>query len=395
MYKSNFDITIVGGGLVGSALAIGLIKQNFSVAIIEQYQISTFICNKQPDIRVSAINITSVNFLKQLKVWSYIKEMRLHPYRKLKTWEFDKSAVTFSSDSLGLTELGYMIENNVLKLALWKKLKKIKVILYNSKLKNMTYCNYLWNIKLFDNTEITTKLIIGADGFDSKVRYLSGITTNSWRYNHACLLISIQSDTPSGDTTWQKFNSLGIYAFLPLVKNWASLVLYNSTDTIKNLQSLSGHQLKKEITKHFFYKENLFEHFCIFDKKSFLLHRLHATSYIKEGLALVGDAAHTINPIAGQGLNLGYKDAKTLIKVLSESRNNDEIWYTKKVLQRYNDYRYYDNLFMQNSIDLFYSIFKKDIYLIKLMRNLGMFCLQRSNFLKKKLLLYALGMDKN
>lgn len=389
MYKLNFDIIIVGCGLVGSALAIGLIKKNFSVAIIEQSKISKIFYKTKPDIRVSAINTASVDFLKKLEVWTNIKKMRLHPYRKLKTWEVNKASVIFSSDLLGLSELGYMIENSVLKTALWNQLNKKKVIIYSSKLDNMIYLNKKWIIKLLDNTEIQTKLVIGADGYDSQVRKISGIKTIHWKYNHSCMLVSIKNKYLSGDVAWQKFTSLGVYAFLPLVGKWASLILYDTPDNIQKLNLLSENNFKKVIRKKF-----LLNDFYIFDKKSFLLNRLHATSYIKEGLALVGDAAHTINPIAGQGLNLGYKDAKTLINILYESRDNNKNWYTKKNLQKYNDIRYYDNLFMQNSVDLFYSVFRNDIFLIKLMRNFGMFLFEKSNFLKKKLLIYALGIDR-
>lgn len=393
MHETNFDIIIVGNGLVGSTVAIGLIKQGFSIAIIDSNKISKCNNEKYPDIRVSAINISSINFLKKLGVWNYLNKIKIHPYNKLKTWECKNSYVSFSSKLLGLSKLGYMIENDVLKYACWMKLKEKKPIFYNTKLINIIRYNNIWKATLLNNQQITSKMIIGADGFNSIVRNLSGINIKSWKYNHSCMLITIKCKFPSGNVTWQKFNKFGICAFLPLYNNWASLVLYDTSKKLKKINSLSKSELLKEIKKRFFYKQLLKNDFDIVNKKIILLHRLHAESYIKEGLVLIGDAAHTINPIAGQGLNLGYKDAKILINILKKYREKHELWYTKKVLQTYHDNRYFDNLIMQNSIDLFYLIFKQKSYILKFFRNFSMYTLQQSDFLKKKILIYALGLN--
>lgn len=393
MCNKKFDIIVVGGSLVGSALSIGLIKSGFSVAIIEKLKLLKFHKN-EPDIRVSAINITSVNFLKKLGVWSFIEKIRCNPYKILKTWNYKKAYVSFSSKLLNLKELGYMIENNVLKYALWETLKKNEVNFYFSELTNIIYNNKNWTVELSNGKKLYAKLIVGADGIYSKVRKLSNIKYKIFKYDYDCIVFSVKNKFISGHITWQKFDFYGgIYAFLPLYKNWCSLVWYDSKNNIKKINTLEKNDLKLEVAKNFF-SENKKKDFSIVNKKVFLLNKLYVKSYIKEGIALVGDAAHAINPIAGQGVNLGYKDVKVLIKILTEAKNNNKLWYSKEVLQKYQDIRYCDNFLMQNSIDVFHDIFVNKFFPIKIIRNFSMFLLQRNNFLKKKFLSYALGLDK-
>lgn len=390
MYKNKnfFDIIIVGGSLVGSALALGLSK-NFSVALIEKNKIIKFNSNSFPDIRVSAINNTSIDFLKKLRVWQNVKNMRLSYYNRLETWELEKIKVNFDAKLLGLSKLGCIIENKVLKYALWEKLKN-KVFYFFAELKNAQYLNETWNVELSNKKKISSKLLIGADGANSKVRELINVNTQKFKYKHDCIVFSIKCNFISGNITWQKFNNLGIFAFLPLFNNFASLVWYDVSEKIENLKSMTYYNLQKEIKKKFFSEKN--KDIKIFSKKYFSLQRLHATSYIKKGAVLIGDSAHTINPIAGQGLNLGYKDAIVLIKILNDAYNKNENWFGKETLKKYEKNRYKDNLFMQNIIDLYYLIFIDKKLSFKFLRNLGMLLVKNSNFIKKKILSYALGL---
>lgn len=390
MHKNFFDIVIIGGGIIGSTLSLGLKKNNFSVAVIEKKDLSYFNLKSYPDIRVSAINISSINILKKLKVWSKIKQFRLNSYKKIKTWETNKAIVEFKSNSLGLSKLGYIVENNVLNYALWNKAKKNNVVFFISNLKKISFFNNLWNIELENKIRLKSNLLIGADGKNSKVRKLSKIQTNIHNYQYSCIVISIKCNFLSGNVTWQKITPNGIYAFLPLFGCWASLVWYDKLEQIKKLKLMSKKQLKIRIKKVFpnFSKKK----FLVISRKSFPLQKIHATSYIKDGLVLVGDAAHVISPIAGQGINLGYKDISSLIQILTKAKSNQKIWYAKEILFSYQKNRYCDNLLMQNSIDLFYFMFSKKNFLFKIVRNLGMIITKNSSFIQKKILLYALGL---
>ncbi|RWR02645.1 2-octaprenyl-3-methyl-6-methoxy-1,4-benzoquinol hydroxylase [[Pantoea] beijingensis] len=390
MHDKHFDVVIVGGGMVGAALASGLAQQGFAVAVLEQQPPEAFDAARDPDVRISAIGSASVDLLKQLEVWPAIEAMRAAPYRKLETWEWQTARVMFDADSLGLPELGYMVENGVLQLALWQRLQQQKVSLFcPATLKRIEQYNGGWTLTLNNEEQLQARLVVGADGANSFVRQQAGIGINGWNYTQSCMLITIRAEHDTGDTTWQHFTPQGPRAFLPLFDNWASLVWYDSPARIRQLQALPMAQLQKEIQASF---PARLGHFTPVAAASFPLVRRHATHYVQQGIALVGDAAHTINPLAGQGVNLGYRDVDALIDVLTHARNNAEDWSSESVLLRYQRKRQKDNLLMQTGMDLFYFAFSNRIPPLRILRNLGLIAAEHSGVLKRQALRYALGL---
>ncbi|MFK8256506.1 3-demethoxyubiquinol 3-hydroxylase [Erwinia sp. AnSW2-5] len=388
--KHKVDVAIVGGGMVGAALASGLAQQGFQVAVLEQAPPAAFDAASHPDVRISAIGVASVALLKQLSVWPAVLGMRCVPYRKLETWEWQTAHVGFDAESLGLPELGYMVENSVLQRALWQRLQQQDVaLLCPARLRDLQQVNGGWQLALESGETITARLVVGADGANSQVRQLAGIGIHGWNYAQSCMLISVRCEQDAGDTTWQQFTPEGPRAFLPLFDRWASLVWYDSPARIRQLQAMTMPQLQKEIQAHFPARLGQVTPFAA---GSFPLVRRHATRYVLPGLALVGDAAHTINPLAGQGVNLGYRDVDALITVLSESRQRAEDWASTAVLQRYQRKRQKDNLLMQSGMDLFYFAFSNQSAPLKVVRNLGLIVAQHSGVLKRQALKYALGL---
>ena len=333
MHQTQFDVVVVGGGMVGAALASGLAQQGFQVAVLERDIPGAFNPEAPPDIRISAIGCASVDLLKQLNVWSGVQQMRCAPYRKLETWEWQTARVQFDAESLGLPELGYMVENSVLQLALWQRLQQQPVtLLAPAKLTSLQQSDNGWQLELEDGRQLDARLVVGADGANSQVRQLAGIGIHGWNYNQSCMLISVELEHEAGDTTWQHFTPDGPHALLPLFDRWASLVWYDSPTRIRQLQALAPEQLQKEVARCFPARLGRFR---VQQAASFPLVRRHASRYVLPGLALVGDAAHTINPLAGQGVNLGYRDVDTLIDVLATARNQAESWSSERVLLRY------------------------------------------------------------
>ncbi|MGP1929162.1 MAG: FAD-dependent monooxygenase [Arsenophonus sp. ER-BJ3-MAG3] len=388
----NYDIIVVGAGMIGSAMAIGLAKEGWRVLLLEYKKPKPFSLLEHPDLRVSMISYTSVNLLKQLNVWNSILSIRATPYRRIEVWEKEKSNVIFEAKSLGLSELGYIVENRILQLALWKQFFQYSnlTLLCPAKLVIMHRQNQQWKIILNDKKQFLTNLIIAADGVHSQVRTLAGIGSNGWQYDQLCLLITIKMDQAQQDITWQQFFPSGPRAFLPLFDHWACLVWYDKPSRIRQLQAMSILQLRQEIILAF---PDRLGQFQVFFRDNFSIIRQHANRYVEEGLALVGDAAHTINPLGGQGLNLGYRDINILLKVLINSKTHlSPPFYTKQTLLLYQQDRMADNRLMQVSMDAIYTLFSTKLTGIKFARNLVLMLVQRLNIIKKSILKSALGL---
>ncbi len=384
-------IAVVGGGMVGGALALGLAQQGFDVTVIEQALPPAFDASQQPDVRISAISAASVDLLRGLGVWDAVLAMRAHPYRRLETWEWENAHVVFDATELKLPLLGYMVENTVLQQALWQALEAHPQVTLRvpASVKNLHRHNDQHLVELDNGEQLAVKLLIGADGANSRVRELAGIGIHAWQYQQSCMLITVACENDPGDSTWQHFTPNGPHAFLPLFDRWASLVWYDTPARIRQLQGFTMEQLQREIAHHFPARLGKVTPVAA---GAFPLTRRHALKYAREGLALVGDAAHTIHPLAGQGVNLGYRDVEALLDVLINARSHGEAWASHEVLQRYQTRRMADNFIMQSGMDLFYAGFSNDLGPLRILRNIGLMAAQRAGALKRQALKYALGL---
>ena len=389
--QKRYDAVVVGGGMVGAAAALGLAQAGWSVALLEHQAPQAFEAQSPPDLRISAIGCTSVGLLKQLGAWQAVLAMRCAPYRRLETWEWESSRVAFDAASLGLPELGFMVENRILQLALWQRLEQSPnlALCCPARLQSLQRVGEHWQLTLDGAETLEARLVVGADGAQSQVRNLAGIGTNGWQYRQSCMLITVETGEPQQDVTWQRFFPSGPRAFLPLYDRWASLVWYDSPQRIRQLQAMPPAQLEREIAAAFPARLGRVK---VHAAGSFPLARRHAQRYVLPGLALVGDAAHTINPLAGQGVNLGYRDVDALLNLLSEAREQGEDWSSEAVLMRYQRRRRTDNLLMQSGMDLFYTAFSNNLAPLSVARNLALMAAQRAGKLKEHALKYALGL---
>ncbi|MGL4036033.1 3-demethoxyubiquinol 3-hydroxylase [Kosakonia cowanii] len=390
MTNHSTEVAIVGGGMVGGALALGLAQQGFAVTVIDKQTPAPFDASAPPDVRISAISAASVELLRGLGVWESIEAMRCHPYRQLETWEWENAHVLFDASELKLPLLGYMVENSVLQYALWQALQAHpQVTLSTETLSGREASEGSQTLSFENGDTLTAQLLIGADGANSWVRQSAGIGIHAWQYDQSCMLISVECEQKAGESTWQHFTPNGPHAFLPLYDRWASLVWYDKPARIRQLQTLSMTQLEQEIARNF--PPRLGRVMAV-SAASFPLVRRHALQYVQPGLALVGDAAHTIHPLAGQGVNLGYRDVDALLDVLSRARSHGEAWSSREVLQRYQTRRRADNFIMQSGMDLFYAGFSNDLGPLRVLRNIGLMAAERAGGLKRQALKYALGL---
>ncbi|QLB20679.1 2-octaprenyl-3-methyl-6-methoxy-1,4-benzoquinol hydroxylase [Vespertiliibacter pulmonis] len=391
---SRQDVIVVGGGMVGAAAALGLAKIGLKVALLEKKPLPTFIPDSDYDIRISAISSFSVRLLEKLGAWQAIESMRVWAYSGLETWEVEGLGTAFNATELGLDKLGFMVENNVIQLGLWQTLQHYENCTQAVGFTQFSanYQDRLWTVKLDEQQQFSAPILLACDGANSLVRQWSGIGVTSWQYRQHCLLAVVKTDPANAEqqrVTWQQFFPSGPRAFLPLAENNGCVVWYDSPERIKQLKQLPADKLANEI--HQAFPERL-GRVKVVSQGSFPLTRQHAQSYVRQGIVLVGDAAHTINPLAGQGVNLGFKDVSALLDIIEQAVENGEDFATEIVLKRYEKRRKADNLLMQTSMDIFYKAFKTDLLPVKVIRNVALVVAERATLLKKRALKYALGL---
>ncbi len=398
-----FDCVIIGGGMVGAASALTLAQLGLQVAVVERVKPKAFSQEDPFGLRVSAISLASQYLLEQLNAWDQIIKWRSCPYKRLGVWEQESTYTEFNAQEIEQTHLGHIIENRLIQLSLWQQMEA------NSNI-NVFCPETLVSFKQFESHVelklkqgvISAKLVIGADGANSKVRQMANIGLTGWDYQQSAMLINVETEMCQQDITWQQFFPTGPVAFLPLLGKSdftqnrqggnASLVWYHKRDEIKRLSTLSNKQLEKEILKSF---PKRLGQIKVLDKAAFPLTRRHANVYQKKRIVLLGDAAHTINPMAGQGVNLGFKDVKALQTIIASAIANGECWHNAKVLSQYEKARRKDNLLMMTTMDALYSTFSHPSPIIKVIRKTGFSLFNNvpfiNNVVKSKALAYACG----
>jgi len=391
-----FDFCVVGGGMIGSAMALGLAKLGFKIAIIEPSMPKEFDPKQPPDMRVSAISLTSETLLQDLGVWSQIKNMRVCPYKRLSVWDKPTCRTDFDCLAIKQPHLGHIIENRLVQLGLHGEIKVNQNVVFYENLKVIDIISTdISTITLEDGQIIQSKMLIGADGGYSAVRDAANIGVQGWQYTQQALGIQINTCDKQQDITWQQFTPNGPMAFLPLFNGFASLVWYHGAADIRQLKSLSKEKLKQQIVQHF--PVDLVD-FEILDVASFPLTRMHANQYFKGNTVLIGDAAHTINPLAGQGVNLGFKDVAALLNVISEELATVDSSavlqpnYYRHWLKKYEVPRRRDNLMMMSAMDLLYSTFSNNNMPLKMLRNLGLKLANHAGPIKNNAMKYAMGL---
>ncbi len=396
-----FDFCINGGGMVGATLALGLAQQQFKVAVIEPYLPAPFKPGDGPDLRVSAISEASVTLLKALGAWEHIAAMRVKPYTGLSVWDDPSHRTDFTAHSIDMPQLGYFVENRLLQLGCHKALTQFDnvEIISGQKVEDIRLTNTA-NVNLSNGRTLEARWLVGADGANSQVRKAAGIGTTGWQYAQQAMGITIKMENAVEPITWQQFTSSGPKAFLPMFDNYASLVWYDTPDELKRIKSLKPSQLESEILKTF--PEELTKgknSFSVIDKAIFPLTRSHANHYVKGCCVLIGDAAHTINPLAGQGVNLGFKDVEAFLSVSSNFKTNSTAndlltdgAFSQMLFSNYERPRKRDNLMMMTAMDGFYTLFSNDVATIKWIRNQLLSVAQRIERAKQEVLKYAIGL---
>ncbi len=365
------------------------------VALIEKSLPMPFSAEQGPDLRVSAISKASESLLTQLGAWQHIQAMRVCPYQRLSVWERSDCRTDFNGADIQADHLGHLIENRIVQLGLHQAIGQLPQTQTLSWYLGKSVKHYQFNqghnrITFDDDSEINARLIVGADGLQSTVRLAAGIGTQGWQYAQHALAINVKTHASQQDITWQQFTPTGPMAFLPLYDGFASLVWYHHADEVARLKRLSKDKLKAEIVAHF--PDELVD-FDILECASFPLQRLHANQYYRDGIVLAGDAAHGINPLAGQGVNLGFKDVCALLDTWRQAIDKGQNFYGNTALHQYSKVRRRDNLLMMSTMDGLYALFSNQSGPFVLVRNAGLKLANLAGPVKHQVMRYAMGIN--
>lgn len=392
--KTRYDVLIVGGGMVGSALACALGDSGLSVAVLERSLPPAFAPEQSHDLRVSALSIASERFLQNIGAWSGIQTRRSCPYRRMKVWENDarRASTEFDATEIGYDHLGHIVENRIIQLALLERLKAFDNIdlITPAKTARIDYSPGATLVELESGEQLIGRLVVAADGGDSQVRQAAGIGVTQWDYDQHALVAGVTTAYPQQDITWQQFTPTGPLAFLPLSGHNASIVWYNTPNEVKRLRALPDEVFMQQL--HQTFPAELGQLTELQGRGSFPLRRQHAQTYVLEGLALAGDAAHMIHPLAGQGVNIGLLDAAALAEVVLAAHAAGRAPGDLDVLQGYERQRRQHNLLMMQVMDGFYRVFSNDIGPLKLLRNAGLGLAGRLPPARNQVMAFAMGL---
>ncbi len=390
--NADYDVVIVGGGMVGTTLACALGDSDLKVAVIEARPAEMEWAEDSIGMRCSAITAASQQIFTSLGAWNAMTTMRVSPFREMQVWDGEgNGAVHFDSADIAQDKLGHIVENRVIQAALTRRIDDFDNVelLCPEMLEDQDTSGELVKLTLKERGEITTHLIVGADGANSRVRQHAGIETNGWSYNQSGLVTTIRTELPHQETAWQRFMPTGPLAFLPLNNGCCSIVWSTTPAHADELLAMDDDAFMAALSHAS--EQRLGNVIEVGPRGAFPLKRQHAETYIGNHLALIGDAAHAIHPLAGQGVNLGLLDAAALAEVLLTAHAKGKDIGATHVLRRYERWRKGDNLIMMTAMDGFKKLFGSEALPLKWLRNEGLAITDRLPPLKNQIMLHAMG----
>jgi len=407
MIAQRFDIAIIGAGLAGSALAAALGGSQWRIALIEAQPLSL----QWPaladdiagfDIRVSALTAASQAWLELLGAWREIAARRVAPYRHMHVWDGDGTgAIHFDADDVNRAELGYIVENSLLQTALLHCVNQYRNVQIFSGAAVEQFARLSSSqdhdgveITLRDNVTLHATLLVGADGANSRVREWAQFRMREWEYGHTAIAATVQTELPHAQTARQIFRREGPLAFLPLLtskgdEHFSSIVWSTLPAEAQALMAMDDAHFMQALGRAFEF--TLGEIKGVSRRIAFPLHARHVHDYVQPNIALIGDAAHTIHPLAGQGINLGLLDAQALARELLRAQQRGFGVADADVLARYQRERKSDNIATLAAMEGFKRLFGADALGVRWLRNTGLNWVDRSGPLKRMMIRQAMG----
>lgn len=393
------DLIVVGAGMVGSTLALALSGSGLRVALLDAGSLlpAPFDPHAPFEPRVSALSEASRRILARLGAWDGVLARRATPYGAMQVWDGSGTGqIRFSAASVHAEVLGHIVENRVVQDALLERLQHSDVErLAGARLEQLRRSGDGWLLRLSDGRELRAPLLVAADGARSAVRRLLGCATREWDYLHHAIVTSVRCAGEHQSTAWQRFTDDGPLAFLPLERDgdrhWCSIVWSCTPDEAGRLMALDDAAFAAALERAF--EARLGAVLEVDPRHCIPLRQRHAKRYVEPGLALIGDAAHVIHPLAGQGVNLGFLDAATLAEVLLHARARGENLADPRVLGRFERRRMPHNLAMMAAMEGFERLFQADPLPLRWLRNAGLRLMDGHYLAKGLFVRQALGLS--
>ena len=388
----DFEVVVIGAGVVGSSLALSLAKEGVDVCLIDK---------GTPEIkedisrgRTAALNLASQNILEKLGVKRGIQNY-LTPFKNIYVWDSDgTSSLEFSSDEIGQPKLGDVVTNNAILSSIFLLLPNHKNLRFLSgdRLKTLDPQEESIKVCTEGGENISCKLVVGADGGLSSVRELSSINIRTWSYDQKALIANLKAEKSHSNTAYQVFTKNGPIALLPMQKDdeeSLSLVWSADIDYAERLLDLDIPSFLNELERK---TESVLGKLSLDgEMSSYPLHQLHAKDYYAQRVVLIGDAAHSMHPLAGQGLNLGLGDVEELASRILWSRRHGEDVGNDKMLSDYSKARKSINLRMMGFMEVFKKGFGSTNPWVRLGRNMAFGATQKAPELRKRFIKEAAG----
>ena len=380
--------------MVGAALACALGNSSLKIALLDHVS-AVAPPEKDYDLRVSALTLASRALFENLGAWDGMARRRVSPVREMQVWSGEGSgSIHFNAAEIGEPALAWIVENSVIQTALIERLHQFTNVHYLCpvEIADITLADNGAVVTLKDGRSLHAKLLVGADGADSAVRRAAGIEAQSLNLHQKGIVATVTTEKPHEQTARQRFLTTGPLAFLPLGEpHTCSIVWSADTARADQLMALDDAAFIAELLQAF--GDSLGKIQTIGPRAGFPLALSHAKAYTAPHLALVGDAAHTVHPLAGQGVNLGFLDAATLAEVLLDAATKQKDIGAHAVLRRYERWRKGDNLAMISVTGGFKYLFGNELPVVSQLRNWGLSLTDAATPVKNFIMRRASGLE--
>lgn len=356
--RGRLDAVVVGGGVVGAACALALARQDLRVALVEGREPARWAA-QAPDLRVYAFAPDNAALLDDLGVWPSVRDARAFAYRRMRVWDAAGGGeLAFDADALGRAQLGWIVENNLLLDRLWNALAPAGVqIACPARVAGMEQDEVGVRLALDDGTRLDANIAIAADGADSTLRERAGLEVSAHDYAQRGVVAFVETEAPNEATAWQRFLPSGPLAFLPFGKQ-SSIVWTLPNDEAARALALDEHAFNRELTAAF--GAQLGEVRVVSQRAAFPLRRQLAKEYVSGRVLLIGDAAHVVHPLAGQGVNLGLRDVARLRDTVIEAQSRRVDWTSPHRFARWARTRRSENAAAAYTFDGINKLFSTD-----------------------------------